>query len=250
LREAIVGWLGRRYPGLTGQVDPDTQVLPLNGSREGLFSAIFPALARRPEVERPVVLIPNPFYRLQRAPVYQNFKFGTEESTARMGEVRKYVTGAGAEKDAHALVDFISGLKQFGGKIGTVGYCMGGGLAMRRAAAEPSKVQAAASFHGSQLASDAPDSPQALAPKIKAQLYFGFAIEDRSMPPEAQEKLKAALDAAGVKYEAETYWGARHGWCVKDHTVYHEHQAEHAWQHLVEFFKSTLLEKPRIASSE
>jgi N-succinyldiaminopimelate aminotransferase len=67
LREAIVGWMGRRYPGLTGQIDPDTQVLPLNGSREGLFSAIFPAMARRPEIERPAVLIPNPFYQAYAA---------------------------------------------------------------------------------------------------------------------------------------------------------------------------------------
>jgi N-succinyldiaminopimelate aminotransferase len=67
LREAIVGWLGRRYPGLKGHVDPDTQVLPLNGSREGLFSAIFPATARRPKIERPAVLIPNPFYQAYAA---------------------------------------------------------------------------------------------------------------------------------------------------------------------------------------
>lgn len=67
LREAIVGWMGRRYPGLKGQIDPDTQVLPLNGSREGLFSAIFPAMARKPEVERPAVLIPNPFYQAYAA---------------------------------------------------------------------------------------------------------------------------------------------------------------------------------------
>lgn len=67
LREAIVGWLGRRYPGLRGQIDPDTQVLPLNGSREGLFSAIFPAMARKPEIERPAVLIPNPFYQAYAA---------------------------------------------------------------------------------------------------------------------------------------------------------------------------------------
>jgi N-succinyldiaminopimelate aminotransferase len=67
LREAIVGWLGRRYPGLKGRIDPDTQVLPLNGSREGLFSAIFPALARKPQIERPAVLIPNPFYQAYAA---------------------------------------------------------------------------------------------------------------------------------------------------------------------------------------
>jgi len=206
------------------------------GGRRDTFVEMGKSLAS----EGYIVLIPNPFYRLQRAPVYQNFKFGTDETTARMGEVRKYVTATGAITDAHAFVGFLNGLPQFSGKIGTVGYCMGGGLAMRTAAAEPDKIQAAASFHGSQLASDAPDSPHTLAPKIKAQLYFGFAVEDKNMPQEAIDRLNAALDAAGVKYEGETYWGARHGWCVKDHSVYHEHQAEHAWHHMLEFFKSTL----------
>ncbi len=62
LRQAIADWLGRRYPALAGQIDADTHVLPLTGSREGLFSAIFPALARKGPITRPAVLIPNPFY--------------------------------------------------------------------------------------------------------------------------------------------------------------------------------------------
>jgi carboxymethylenebutenolidase len=201
---------------------------------------VFRDMGRRLADEGFVVLVPNPFYRLSPAPVYEDFKFGSESTTARMGEVRKYVTPAGAESDAHAYVAFLQSQKQVKDKIGTVGYCMGGGMAMRTAAAEPDHVGAAASFHGSQLASDAPDSPHTLAPRIKAQMYFGFAIEDRSMPPEAVEKLESALDAAGVTYEGETFAGARHGWCVKDHTVYNEHQAEHAWHHLVTLFKEAL----------
>ncbi len=67
LREAIVAWIGRRYPTLAGRIDPERHVLPLNGSREGLFSAIFPALARKPLAERPAVLIPNPFYQAYAA---------------------------------------------------------------------------------------------------------------------------------------------------------------------------------------
>jgi len=201
---------------------------------------VFVEMAKRLAGEGYVVLVPNPFYRLSRAPVYEDFKFGSESTTARMGEVRKYVTPAGIARDAHAYVSFLRGLKLVEGKIGTVGYCMGGGMAMRTAAALPGDIAAAASFHGSQLASDAPDSPHTLAPQIKARMYFGFAIEDRTMPPEAVEKLRSALDAAGVTYEAETYAGARHGWCVKDHNVYHEAQAEHAWHHLTSFFKETL----------
>ncbi len=67
LRQAIAGWSGRRYPSLAGHVDADKDVLPLNGSREGLFSAIFPALARKASVTRPAVLIPNPFYQAYAA---------------------------------------------------------------------------------------------------------------------------------------------------------------------------------------
>jgi len=67
LREAIAKWMGRRYPALAECIDPERHVLPLNGSREGLFSAIFPALARKPSIERPVVLIPNPFYQAYAA---------------------------------------------------------------------------------------------------------------------------------------------------------------------------------------
>jgi carboxymethylenebutenolidase len=206
----------------------------------GGLRPVFRDMARRLASDGFVVLVPNPFYRASRVPVYSDFKFGDEKTTERMGEVRKFVTPTGIASDAHALVNFLASQPQVKGKIGTVGYCMGGGMAMRTAAAEPDKVAAAASFHGGQLASDDPQSPHLLAPKIKARMYFGFAIEDRSMPPEAVEKLKLALDAAGVSYDGETYAGARHGWCVKDHNVYHEHQAEHAWDHLVHFFKQTL----------
>ena len=201
---------------------------------------VFTEMAKRLAGDGFVVLVPNAFYRVGPAPVYENFKFGEEKTTARMGELRPSVTPAGIEKDAHAFVEFLLAQKEVNGRIGTAGYCMGGGMAMRTAAAEPGKVGAAVSFHGSQLASDAPDSPHTLASKIKARMYFGFAIEDRTMPPEAVQKLKDALDAGGVNYDGEVYAGARHGWCVKDHNVYHEHQAEHAWHHLVETLKESL----------
>jgi aspartate/methionine/tyrosine aminotransferase len=67
LRDAIAGWIGRRYPGLKGKIDSERHVLPLSGSREGLFSAIFPALARKEVSGKPAVLIPNPFYQAYAA---------------------------------------------------------------------------------------------------------------------------------------------------------------------------------------
>ena len=207
----------------------------------GGLRPVFRDMGKRLASDGFVVLIPNPFYRVSRVPVYHTpFKFGEEKTAARMEEIRSAVTGAGATRDAPAFVDFLVSQKQVRGKIGTVGYCMGGGLAMRTAAAAPKTVAACASFHGSRLVSPEPDSPHTLVPKIRAQMYFGFAIEDRTMPPEAVEKLKAALDAAGVQYDSEVYAGAKHGWCVKDHTVYNEPQAERAWTKMVSMFREAL----------
>lgn len=206
----------------------------------GGLRPVFRDMAKRLAADGYVVLVPNPFYRAGRTPVYQNFKFGDEKTTQRMGELRPFVTAAGTARDATAYVHYLRSLPQVKGKMGTVGYCMGGGLAMGTAAAEPAEVAAAASFHGSRLASDEPDSPHKLAPKIKARMFFGYAVEDRTMPPEAVEKLEKALDAAGVRFESETFEGARHGWCVKDHNVYNEPQAERAWSRLLKLFKETL----------
>src|SRR5262245_51401121 len=167
----------------------------------GGLRPVFRDMGKRLAGDGYVVLIPNPFYRVSRVPVYRDpFKFGEEKTQARMEEVRGAVTAAGAMRDAPAFVDFLLAQKQVKGKIGTVGYCMGGGLAMRTAAALPNSVAACASFHGSRLVSPEPDSAHTVIPKIKAQMYFGFAIEDKTMPPEAVDKLKAALDAAGVQY--------------------------------------------------
>ena len=67
LRAAIAAWMARRYRSLDRMIDPETQILPLNGSREGLFSAIFPAMARKTVRGRAAVLIPNPFYQAYAA---------------------------------------------------------------------------------------------------------------------------------------------------------------------------------------
>ena len=224
------------YPGEQGSWPGIIVYTDIGGLRP-----VFRDMGKRLANEGYVVLVPNPFYRVSRVPVYRDpFKFGEEKTQARMEEVRSAVTGAGATRDAPAFVDFLLAQKQVKGKIGTVGYCMGGGLAMRTAAAAPKTVGACASFHGSRLVSPEPDSPHTVIPQIKAQMYFGFAIEDRTMPPEAVDKLKAALDAAGVQYGSEVYEGARHGWCVKDHNVYNEPQAERAWANMLRLFREAL----------
>ncbi len=220
------------------------------GARDGLpgvvmytdilgVRAAFQDMAKRLSAEGYAVLLPNVFYRVSKMPIF-DFppKFGEEKTVARIGELRPSVSADLFTRDAAAYAAFLA--KKSGGRVGAVGYCMGGAMAVRTAAAAPGSVVAAASFHGSNLAADTPDSPHLLAPKIKARLYFGFAVEDKTMPPEAIAKLNAALDAAHVRHEDDVYEGARHGWCVKDHNVYNPPQANLAWGRLLTFFREAL----------
>jgi len=65
-RAATAGWLNRRF-GLNGAIDPDKHVLPLNGTREGLFLALFPLLPLTKNGAVPIVAMPNPFYQAYAA---------------------------------------------------------------------------------------------------------------------------------------------------------------------------------------
>jgi carboxymethylenebutenolidase len=154
-----------------------------------------------------------------------------------------------AEKDAVAYVAFLDAQKEVNKskKIGTQGYCMGGPLIMKTAATVPNRIGAAASFHGGGLVTANPDSPHLLAPKIKAQMYFGIAANDDAQQPDAKDKLREALKAAKVTAEIEVYSGAQHGWCMRDMPkqangmpIYNQADAERAWGKLLALYKKAL----------
>jgi carboxymethylenebutenolidase len=126
------------------------------------------------------------------------------------------------------------------GRIGTVGYCMGGARALNAAASYPDRIKAAASFHGGNLASDASDSPHRHVAQIKARVYVGCAGVDKSFPPEQSARLAEALRVAEIDHIIENYVGMAHGWCVPDHGVYDEASAERHWKRLIGFFAETL----------
>ena len=154
------------------------------------------------------------------------------------------------EKDAPALIAWLDMQKQVdrNKKIGTQGYCMGGGLVVRTAAAVPNRVGAGASFHGGGLVTPNPNSPHLLAPKVKARMYFGIATNDDMQQPDAKTKLKEAFDAAKVPVEVEVYSMAQHGWCVPDmpaqangQPIYKMDDAEKAWGKLLALYKAGLV---------
>jgi carboxymethylenebutenolidase len=137
---------------------------------------------------------------------------------------------------------FLDALHENGatGPIGAVGYCMGGARALNAAGAWPDRIVAAASFHGGNLASDAPDSPANRAASIKARVYVGSAEVDNSFPPTQSARLAEALRTDGVDHIIENYAGMQHGWCVPDHRAYDEKGAERHWKRLLEFLADTL----------
>jgi carboxymethylenebutenolidase len=127
-----------------------------------------------------------------------------------------------------------------GKKIGTVGFCMGGGMALTAAAYYPDRIAAAVSFHGGNLATDLPTSPHLLLSKIKAELYIAIADNDHTYPPEMAQRFEAAIEAAGVEHKSEFYPGKAHGWMKPDLPVYDAQAAEKGWNELLALYGRTL----------
>jgi carboxymethylenebutenolidase len=200
------------------------------------------SMARRLAEPGYAVLVPNLFYRTSKIPVFDfPVKFGDERTTNRLGELSAPLTPDAMERDASAYVDFLAARDGVSpGPMGAVGFCFSGSMAMRVAAARSDRIAAVASFHGGRLCTDQPISPHRELPRIKARLYFGHAVEDKSMPAEQIVKFVEALKAWGGRYESETYEGALHGWTVPGGHVYNHAQAERAFQKLTELFAETL----------
>ena len=197
-------------------------------------------MARRLAESGYSVLVVNQYYRTQRAPIVESRDFGAVRET-----LMPLMASLNAEthvRDARAFVSFLDSQSAVDGnrKMGTMGYCMGGPITMRTAAAVPDRIGAGASFHGGGLVTDQPDSPHLLVPQMQAHYLFAIAENDDENEPEAKNVLREAFDQAGLPAEIEVYEGALHGWCPPDTLVYNEAQAERAWSRLLALFERAL----------
>ncbi|MGW9133367.1 dienelactone hydrolase family protein [Streptomyces sp. NPDC055681] len=184
------------------------------------------------------VLAPNVFYRHGRAPLVELPEVidpvRRPEIFERIGPIMNSLTPDLAMRDADAYLRWLTACPlTTDGPIGITGYCMGARLAVRTAGTYPERVAAVAGFHGGRLATDSPDSPHLLADRITAELYFGHADQDPSLPPEQINRLDEALTAAGVRHHSEIYPGAHHGFTQADTAAYDSTADKRHWTALL-----------------
>jgi len=183
------------------------------------------------------VLVVNPFYRTKKAPTAD-----TTTPIQQLMPLAQALSETTHMTDARAFVGWMD--KQScvaeNKKVGTQGYCMGGPMAFRTAAAVPERVGAVASFHGGGLATDKPNSPHLQVSKTKAQFLVAIAANDDARAPTDKKTLKETFAKANLAAEIEVYADAAHGWCPPDSRVYNEPQAEKAWSRLLELYKKAL----------
>lgn len=189
------------------------------------------------------VLVANPFYRNAKSPVVEEGEsFSDPETRNKVIGMARALNADTHMSDAKALIGWLDqqSAVDTSRKVGTTGYCMGGPMVMRTAAAVPDRVGGVASFHGGGLVTDREDSPHLLVPKMKASFLIAVAVNDDEREPETKEVLRKTFAENNLKAEVEVYQGAMHGWCPPDSRVYNEEQAEKAWARLLSIFGEAL----------
>ena len=198
-------------------------------------------MARRLASHGYYVALPDLFYRGgPYAPFDGATVFSDPDARARLMELIQAVTQAGLAADTAAIIAHLDAdATADATNIGTVGYCMGGSAALAAAGRHPDRVRATASYHGGRLATDAPDSPHLLAPKMRARVYVGYAEHDHGFEEPQRALLDRSLSEAHVSHTIEPYHAA-HGFTMADLPVYNREQAERHWGTMLGLFGDTL----------
>lgn len=189
-----------------------------------------------------LALLPDLFYRSG------DYQIPTPREVFASGDLMRvispFMAATGPKKaaeDTRYFLDYLDTRSDVkGNKVGTVGFCMGGGMALAAAGTWPDRVAAAASYHGGGIASEKADSPHLSAPQMKAEVYVAGADNDESYPLEMAERMEKALNDAGVKHRCEIYEGALHGWMMPDFPVYDKEAAERGWREMLALFDRNL----------
>lgn len=199
----------------------------------------FRAMGKRLAESGYSVLVINPFYRTKPAPTADK---GAATPIPDLLPLAQTLNEKTHMTDAKAFIGWLDQQDAVAKnrKMGTQGYCMGGPMAFRTAAAMPDRVGAVATFHGGGLVTKGPDSPHLEAATSHAQFLICIASNDDMRAPTDKVALKETFAKANLPAEIEVYTGALHGWCPFDTGVYNEPQAEKAWSRLLVLYEKAL----------
>ena len=204
---------------------------------------VFREMGRRLAAEGYTVLVPNPFYRVKRAPIVTGpFDFGNKQDMAKLEGLRDALTDATIDRDAAAYITFLDKQKATNKAkaAGVQGYCFSGPFAFHTGAARSDRIRAVATFHGGGLVTKDANSPHLLIPKTKASFVVAIARNDDQKQPDAKDILKATFAAAKRPAIVEVY-PADHGWCVPGSQTYDQASAERAWAELLRLYRANLV---------
>jgi carboxymethylenebutenolidase len=203
---------------------------------------VFREMGRRLAAQGYVVLVPNPYYRAQKAPVVEGpFDFNSNDDMGRIRKFREGLTDAMVDRDSAAYVKYLDSRPQTDRrrKMGVQGFCMSGPIAFRTAAVRPDRIGAVATFHPGALVTDKPSSPHLLIPKSRAAYLVIIAKNDAEKMPKEKPDLDAAFARAKRPAKVEIS-SANHGWTVAGSQTYDEKEAERAWAELLPFYRAHL----------
>jgi len=188
------------------------------------------------------VLVPDLYYRAgDYTPLDHSTLQDDPEQQARVMEMVKLVTNEAIMRDLATFLEFFENQPEAKSeKIGVVGYCLGGPLALYAAATFPDRVAVAASIHGANLANDRPDSPHLLAGQMRGALYVAVAEFDPYIIPGETERIDAALADASANYTLELYSGCHHGFALAGAHGFSAEADDRHRRKLIELFSAHL----------
>lgn len=232
------------YPEAGGPFPAVLVLMDIWGLREELYD-----IARKIAVTGYHVTLPNFWYRRGKV----RFEFRDEKGhmksllalpQAVQDELHanmKHLTDRMAMTDIGAILKFLDGEPVRKGPKGTVGYCLGGRLALAAAAEFPDEFRASASMHGTRMVSDRPDSPHKVIGKMRGEIYCGFAERDDLAPPSTIETLgKLFKDAPDVRYQYIVHSGTVHGYSLPDRDIFAKAAANRDWENIFAMLRRQL----------
>ena len=157
--------------------------------------------------------------------------------TGSLGDPAAAPTTLANTRPEQLVADLQAGIDELerrvsGAKVGAVGFCFGGGMTWNLLQAGEQRLAAAVPFYG-----PAPESPD--FSKAKAAVYAVYGEQDERVNA-SRERAEAALKAAGLTYEIQTFAGAGHAFFNDTGPRYNAEAAEQAWQDMLDWFNQHL----------